>query len=182
MTEFVVLVDENDKQIGTEEKLKAHQDGGKLHRAISILLFNKDGQLLLQRRALSKYHAPGKWANTCCSHPRENEPVEEAAFRRLKEEMGFENTMEKVFEIIYKADVGNDLTEWEYDHIFFGMYNGNPIMPNPEEVSEYEWKTIEDIKEDIKNNPEKYAPWFVEILKKIEETKEKIPDKYQNFL
>ena len=168
LTEYVVLVDENDNEIGTEEKLKAHQNGGKLHRAISVFVFNTKGELLLQRRALTKYHAPGLWANTCCSHPRPGESVKDAAKRRVKEEMGFECEVEEMFALIYKADVGNGLTEYEYDHIFIGIWEGEP-KPNPEEVSEWKWVKIEEIEKDIKQKPEKYTPWFRIIFPKVME-------------
>ncbi len=168
LTEYVVLVDENDNEIGKEEKLKAHQNGGKLHRAISVFVFNTKGELLLQRRALTKYHAPGLWANTCCSHPRPGESVKDAAKRRVKEEMGFECEVEEMFALIYKADVGNGLTEYEYDHIFIGIWEGEP-NPNPEEVSEWKWVKVEEIEKDIKQNPEKYTPWFRIIFPKVME-------------
>ncbi len=168
LPEFVVLVDENDKEIGVEEKLKAHQNGGKLHRAISVFIFNSKGELLLQRRALEKYHAPGLWANTCCSHPRPGESVEQAAKRRIKEEMGFECEVKEIFSMIYKADVGNGLTEYEYDHVFIGFWEGEP-MPNPKEVCEWKWASLEEIERDMKENPEKYAPWFRIIFPKVAE-------------
>ncbi len=164
--EYVVLVDENDREIGIEEKIKAHENGGKLHRAFSIFIFNKNGKMLLQRRALTKYHAPGLWSNTCCSHPRPGEEVEKAAHRRLREEMGFDCELKWLFATIYKADVGNGLTEWEYDHVFIGTFDGEP-EPNPEEVCEWKWISIEELVEDVKKKPEKYTPWFRILLPKV---------------
>lgn len=168
IAEYVVLVDENDNEIGKEEKIKAHENGGKLHRAISVFIFNPKGELLLQRRALTKYHAPGLWANTCCSHPRPKESAEQAARRRLKEEMGFTCDVEEMFSLIYKADVGNGLTEYEYDHIFIGIWDGEP-EPNPEEVAEWKWESVENIEKELKENPEKFTPWFRIIFPKVVE-------------
>lgn len=166
--EYVVLVDENDNELGIMEKIQAHKHGGKLHRAISVFVFNSEGKLLLQRRALTKYHAPGLWANTCCSHPRPGEDALSAAKRRVKEEMGFECEVEEIFSVIYKADVGNGLTEYEYDHVFIGHWDGEP-EPNPEEVSDWEWKDLDEIKKDIEENSEKYAPWFRILFPKVYE-------------
>ncbi|MDE1868701.1 MAG: isopentenyl-diphosphate Delta-isomerase [Candidatus Micrarchaeota archaeon] len=155
----VVLVDENDNEIGLEEKLKAHQNGAKLHRAVSVLLFNSKGQLLMQRRALSKYHSQGKWANTCCSHPFPGEDNLAAAQRRLKEEMGVECRLKEAFHYTYKAEVGNGLTEHEYDHIFFGEFDGMP-KPNKDEVMDWKWMSLKDLRADMSRNPQNYAPWL----------------------
>ena len=108
--QMVVLVDDHDKEVGLEEKMKAHRNGGKLHRAISVLIFNKEGQTLLQQRADTKYHSSGLWANTCCSHPFKGESAIDAAHRRLEQEMGFDCELEEVFTFIYKVDVGSGLT------------------------------------------------------------------------
>jgi len=157
--EKVILVDEKDNEIGTEEKIKAHQNGGKLHRAFSIFIFNSQGQMLIHKRAKTKYHSPGLWTNACCSHPKPGESLKEAVHRRLKEEMGFDCELEEVFNFIYKADVGNGLTEWEFDHVFIGRFDGEP-KPSPEEVDEWKWMNIDELKKDIEQNPEKYTPWF----------------------
>ncbi|RLJ08892.1 MAG: isopentenyl-diphosphate delta-isomerase [Candidatus Aenigmatarchaeota archaeon] len=157
--EKVILVDEKDNEIGTEEKIKAHQNGGKLHRAFSIFIFNSQGQMLIHRRAAIKYHSPGLWTNACCSHPRPGESLKEAVHRRLKEEMGFDCELEESFSFIYKADVGNGLTEWEFDHVFTGRFDGEP-EPNPKEVDDWKWMNIDELKKDIEQNPEKYTPWF----------------------
>ena len=166
MSEKVILVDKNDNPVGVEEKLKAHQNGGKLHRAFSILVFNSKGELLIQRRAFTKYHCPGIWANTCCSHPRPNEETERAAHRRLKEECGFDTELKEKFSFIYEAHFDNGLTEKELDHVFIGYYDGE-VNPNPEEIDEMKWIGMEELKKDVKENPDKYAPWFKIILQKI---------------
>lgn len=156
--EHVILVDEADNEIGTEEKLKAHKEG-KLHRAFSIFVFNSEGKLLLQQRALSKYHCPGLWANTCCSHPRPNETVEAAAHRRLVEEMGFDCPLKEIFSFTYKAKFDNGLMEHEFDHILLGRFDGTP-KANPEEVESWKWVGIDELKQDINANPGRYAYWF----------------------
>ena len=163
--EQVILVDEKDKEIGLEEKIKAHKEG-KLHRAFSVFVFNQKGEMLLQRRALTKYHSGGLWTNTCCSHPRKGEDVDKAASRRLKEEMGFSCGLKEVFSFIYKTGFDNGLMEHEFDHVFVGAYESEPKI-NPEEVAEYKWVTMEDLLKDVKKNPQNYTFWFKEILKKV---------------
>lgn len=165
----VILVDENDNEIGIEDKLEAHEDGGKLHRAFSIFVFNDEGKLLIQRRADHKYHCPGKWANTCCSHPKPDEDVLKAAHRRIKEEMGFDCSMKELFSFQYKAEFDNGLTEKEIDHAILGKYNGNPD-PNPDEVGDWKWIDPDELILDMDKNPEKYTKWFKisieDVLKK----------------
>ena len=165
MEERVILVDENDRQIGTEEKMQAHREG-KLHRAFSIFIFNDEEKMLLQRRALSKYHSGGLWTNACCSHPRENESVEKAAHRRLKEEMGFDTEMDEVFSFTYFAELDKGLKEHEFDHVIFGNYFGK-IEPNPEEVDSFKWISLEELEADVKANPKNYTAWFVISLDKV---------------
>jgi len=162
--EKVILVDKKDNQIGVEEKLKAHQDS-KLHRAFSIFIFNAKGELLLQQRASTKYHTPSLWTNTCCSHPRVGELIQEAAERRLKEEMGISCELKRIFSFIYKAEFDNSLTEYEYDHVFVGEFEDEPVL-NPEEVDSYKWISIDELKKDVDQSPEKYTPWFKIILQK----------------
>jgi isopentenyl-diphosphate delta-isomerase len=157
MEDRVILVDENDKEIGSEEKLEAHKTG-KLHRAFSIFTFNSKGEMLLHRRARAKYHSGGMWSNTCCSHPRVGEPLKEAVHRRLVEEMGFDCDLKEAFYFIYRAEVGN-LTEHELDHVFVGEYDGE-VIPDPEEVEDYKWVTIESLREDMQKYPEAYTEWF----------------------
>lgn len=162
---LVVLVDEQDRELGTAEKLQAHSNGGKLHRAVSVLIFNGRGETLLQRRAQNKYHSGGLWSNTCCTHPAPGETAEAAARRRLREEMGFETPLREVFEFTYRADVGNGLTEWEYDHVFVGIYDGR-VEPDPSEVSEYRWVGLEELRQDMRRSPEKYTKWFLILMEK----------------
>ena len=160
--EYVILVDEYDNQIGVEEKIKAHRDA-RLHRCFSILIFNDKKELLIQQRAFSKYHCGGLWANSCCSHPRPGESTEDAAERRLMEELGFTTSLREKFRFIYKAEFDNGLTEHEFDHVFVGDYN-KEIIPDPGEVADYKWVSVEELKEDVFNNPKKYSPWFRIIL------------------
>ena len=124
--EEVVLVDEQDKPVGVMEKMQAHREG-KLHRAFSVFIFNDKGEMLLQQRAFNKYHSAGLWTNACCSHPKPNETTETAAARRLNEELGFKTSLEKLFDFTYKASFENGLTEYEFDHVFSGIYNGEII-------------------------------------------------------
>lgn len=162
----VILVDENDVQIGTEKKLRAHQNGGKLHRAFSIFIFNSKGETLLQQRAHTKYHAPLMWANACCSHPFPGESIMKASRRRLQEELGFDCPLEEKFSFTYREPVGNSLTEYEFDHVMFGMYEGE-IRPNPEEVETVKWISLEDLSEDIIENSSDYAPWLRVCLDRV---------------
>lgn len=161
--ENVVLITEQDEPIGLMEKQEAHV-AGVLHRAFSVFIFNDKGELLIQQRAFEKYHTPGKWTNTCCSHPRDGETYEEGAIRRLQEEMGFTCPIEYLFNFIYKADVGQGLTEHELDYVFKGVYSEEPVI-NPEEVAAYKWIDFDELQQDVQNNPEEYTPWFKIILK-----------------
>lgn len=167
--ELVILVDENDNQVGLMEKMEAHEKG-LLHRAFSVFLFNAQGEMLLHQRALSKYHSGGLWTNACCSHPRDNETTIAAAHRRLEEEMGFDCEIEEVFHFVYKSKLDNDLTEHELDHVFIGQYEGE-ITPNPEEVESYKYISIPALSKDVKENPENYTEWFKicleEVLKRV---------------
>lgn len=163
---YVILVDGNDNQIGIEEKIKAHSNGARLHRALSIFVFNKKGETMLQRREAHKYHSQRKWSNTCCSHQMPGEDSISAAHRRLKEEMGFDCEMREVFTFKYHADVGNGLTEREYDHIIFGFYNEEP-RPNKNEVEGWRWVSLERLKEEIKKNPEAFTPWLRLMVDKV---------------
>jgi len=163
--EKVILVDKNDEEIGAEEKIKAHHEG-KLHRAFSIFVFNSKGQLLLQRRAKMKYHSGSLWTNTCCSHPRLGEPLEQATHRRLKEEMGFDCELKEIFSFTYKAKLDNNLFENEYDHVFIGKFDGEPI-PNTEEVDEWKWVNLKELKKDIQKNPDNYSYWLRASIDKI---------------
>jgi len=163
---LLILVDEHDNPIGTAEKMEAHMNGGKLHRAFSIFVFNDKGETLLQKRAMTKYHSQGKWSNTCCSHPYVGDTLLGAAHRRLKEEMGFDCDLSEVFSFTYTADVGNGLTEKEYDHIIFGKYNGEPHI-NKEEASDYKWVSLDELKKDIEKNPDNYTAWLRICIDKV---------------
>ncbi|MGO4911443.1 isopentenyl-diphosphate Delta-isomerase [Leeuwenhoekiella sp. W20_SRS_FM14] len=163
--ELVILVDENDQQVGLMPKMEAHEKA-LLHRAFSVFVFNENKELMLQRRALHKYHSPGLWTNTCCSHQREGESNIAAGKRRLMEEMGFVTELEESISFIYKAPFDNGLTEHEFDHILLGNYEGLPNL-NPDEVSEWKWMSLEDIKLDMISNPDVYTEWFKIIFDKF---------------
>ncbi len=163
--EFVVLVNQNDEQIGLMAKLEAHEKA-LLHRAFSVFVLNEKNEIMLQQRAKDKYHSPLLWTNTCCSHQRENESNLEAGKRRLEEEMGFVTPLVELFSFIYKAPFDNGLTEHELDHVMIGYYNENPVI-NREEVESWKWMSIEDIKSDMLLNPMIYTEWFKIIFEKF---------------
>lgn len=163
--EQVVLVNENDEKIGLMPKQEAHVKGV-LHRAFSVFIFNDKNELMLQQRALHKYHTPGLWANTCCSHQRDGESSLEAGKRRLMEEMGFTTDLEERTTFIYKAPFDNGLTEHELDHILVGSYEEDPEI-NPDEVASWKWMDLELVRKDIKDNPDIYTPWFKIIFDKF---------------
>jgi isopentenyl-diphosphate delta-isomerase len=156
--EEVVLVNENDEAIGVEEKLKAHLLGA-LHRAFSVFIFNSDGQLLLQKRASTKYHSRGLWSNTCCGHPRPGESTERASRRRLYEEMGFDCEVREVFDFIYHAELDNGLFEHEYDHVLVGRFDGEP-NPSRYEVDDWKWVGLPELRLDVQQNPDAFTYWF----------------------
>jgi len=163
--EKVILVNENDEQIGLMPKLEAHEKGV-LHRAFSVFILNSKQELMLQQRAMHKYHSPGLWTNTCCSHQRDGESNIEAGKRRLSEEMGFTTDLQESVSFIYKAPFDNGLTEHEFDHVLLGNYEGDPVI-NPEEVADWKWMPIEKVKEDIQQKPELYTAWFQIIFEKF---------------
>jgi len=160
----VILVNEKDEPIGLMPKMEAHEKG-LLHRAFSVFVFNDKNELMLQQRALSKYHSPGLWTNTCCSHQREGESNIQAGKRRLQEEMGFTTNLKDTMAFIYKAPFDNGLTEHEFDHILVGNFNDLPNL-NPQEVSAWKWMKLEEVKTDMKNHPERYTEWFKIIFDK----------------
>jgi isopentenyl-diphosphate Delta-isomerase len=161
----VVLVDENDLPMGVMEKLEAHRKG-LLHRAFSVFVFNDKGQLLLQRRALGKYHSGGLWTNSCCSHPGPGEDVREAAERRLKEEMGFSVPLKFFKSFTYKADLENGLIEHEFDHVFIGHYSDAPT-PDPAEVAEWKYVAMDDLVSDMQATPSSYTVWLTIIMPEL---------------
>lgn len=160
---LIALVNNNDEIVGYEDKLKVHQDG-LLHRAFSIIVFNINNEILLQKRASTKYHSPGLWTNTCCSHLPKNQRFYVYMRNRLKDEMGLDCELEFKFKFTYKAEFPNGLIEHETDHVYFGYWNGTPEI-NPEEADDYKWISIKDLKKDMNINPENYTYWFKEILK-----------------
>lgn len=166
--EKVILVNDKDEQIGLMPKMEAHEKG-LLHRAFSVFVFNDKNELMLQQRAHSKYHSPGLWTNTCCSHQREGENNITAGRRRLQEEMGFTTDLQDTISFIYKAPFDNGLTEHEFDHILVGKFNENPRL-NPDEAAAYKWLTLEEVKEDMRKNPDIYTEWFKIIFDKYYQT------------
>ena len=165
MIEYVLLVDEEDNEIGVMEKMQAHEEA-LLHRAISIFIFNDKDELLLQKRAAVKYHSPLLWTNTCCSHPRPGEILIDAANRRLREEMNMACNLTYEFSFTYKAVLDKGLTEHEFDHVFFGLSNELPV-PNPEEVADWKYMSFAAIDEDMAAHPDAYTTWFKLMLEKI---------------
>ena len=163
--EQVILVNENDEQIGLMPKMEAHEKA-LLHRAFSVFVFNNNSELMLQQRAANKYHSPLLWTNTCCSHQRDGESNLEAGVRRLEEEMGFVCDLEEKTSFIYKAPFDNGLTEHELDHVMVGYYSDDPKI-NKEEVESFKYMTVEEVKEDMALKPETYTEWFKIIFEKF---------------
>ncbi len=158
--EEVILVDETDRAIGFEEKIQAHRNGGQLHRAFSVFIFDGRGRMLLQKRSTRKYHFGGLWTNACCGHPRRGEQVEDAAHRRMLEEIGFDTHLTEVHTFMYVAeDTNSDLTEREFDHVFVGQFDGF-AKPQPDEIDELRWVRCEELQADLTANPDHYTPWF----------------------
>jgi isopentenyl-diphosphate delta-isomerase len=174
MIEQVILVDEHDREIGIDEKLAAHE-AGKLHRAVSVFVFDGRGNMLIQQRAVTKYHSGGLWSNTCCSHPRPGEANEQAVHRRLREEMGFDCLLEPAFNFVYKSRLTNDLWEHEYDHVFVGRFDGTPV-PDSDEVHDWRWVDIDHLVGDAGAHPEEYTVWFKLALEKFRERGSFYPD------
>ncbi len=164
MSDYVVLVDAQDRPLGTEEKLQAHLDA-RLHRAFSVFVFNTRGEMMLQQRAHQKYHSAGLWSNTCCSHPRPGETVEAAAHRRLQEELGFDCPIERLFGFTYKVALEKGLYEHEYDHVLIGEFDGTPVL-NSDEVVDWKWMDPEDVMRDVERRPEQYTHWFKHVLQR----------------
>ena len=165
MNEMVILVDKHDNQLGLMEKIEAHKKAV-LHRAFSVFILNDNNELLIQQRALSKYHSPALWTNTCCSHPRDGESVLDAGARRLKEEMGFETKLDSLLSFVYRAKFDNGLTEHEFDHVLFGYYNDDPSI-NKLEVMDWKWVNLDFLKNDIIASSELYTIWFKIIFEKF---------------
>lgn len=158
MDQKLILVDEQNNITGYGEKMEVHQQGH-LHRAFSIFVVNAEDQLMLQKRALEKYHSGGLWANTCCSHPLKGEDREDTIHKRLKNEMGFDCDLKPFFQFIYRAELDNDLIEYELDQVYIGYYDNSPV-PNPDEVCDWKWMDIEKLKVDLEQSPESYVYWL----------------------
>ncbi|NCC98080.1 MAG: isopentenyl-diphosphate Delta-isomerase [Bacteroidia bacterium] len=166
MFEKVILIDKNDNPIGEMEKLEAHQKA-LLHRAVSVFIFNSNHKLLIQKRAPIKYHSPGLWTNTACTHPFPNESNEAAIIRRLKEEMGITlSHVTEIFHFIYNEQLENGLTEHEFDHVFIGFSDELPVL-NHDEVSDFDYVAINDILEQVKISPQNYTVWFKKIFERV---------------
>ncbi len=163
----LILVDENDVPVGTIDKMEAHQKA-LLHRAFSVFIFNDKQEMLLQQRAVNKYHSGGLWTNACCSHPYFNEETLAAAEKRLQEEMGFTTPLTKAFEFVYKAAFDNGLTEYEYDHVFTGTYDGK-VIPDVNEVADYCFMPLESIENAIHQHPHIYTEWFKIAFPKLQQ-------------
>jgi isopentenyl-diphosphate delta-isomerase len=161
--EHVILVDENDNEVGTMEKMEAHRKGV-LHRAFSILLFDETGRMLIQKRANDKYHSGNLWTNACCSHPLPGESLDQAARRRLREELGIEGNPEHRYSFIYRAELDDNVIEHELDHVFVGTFDGTPEI-NEEEISDWKYVKMDWLKEDINRNPDAYTEWFKIIIR-----------------
>ncbi|PSQ97633.1 MAG: isopentenyl-diphosphate Delta-isomerase [Bacteroidetes bacterium SW_9_63_38] len=163
MSTRVVLVNEDGQPTGTTEKLRAHTEGRR-HRALSVFVFDTEGRLLLQQRTPEKYHSGGLWSNTCCSHPRPDELPEEAARRRLREEMGFACSLTPLFHFTYHASVGDGLVEYEYDHVFVGRVTTADIRPDPTEVADWAWTAPTALRANLQAAPHQYTVWFRRLL------------------
>ena len=163
--EEIILVDENDNQIGSGEKLQVHKDG-KLHRAFSVYVFNSKGELMMQKRHPQKYHSGGLWANTCCSHPRLGESLDHAVHRRLKEEMGFDCELTEKAQLIYKVELDNGITEHEYLHVYVGHYDKDPVI-NEDGATDFKWISVDDLRKELSENGDAYAYWPKVTLDKI---------------
>ncbi len=169
--EQVILVDENDREIGTMEKMEAHHKSA-LHRAVSVFIVNSKGEWLLQQRALDKYHSKGLWTNTCCSHPRPGETNHETAMRRLQEEMGMKTELEELFSFIYCEKLENNLSEHELDHVFVGTSDKPPNI-NTDEVLNWKYVSYDELRKDISKHPENYTVWFLKIVERVNKYLEK---------
>jgi isopentenyl-diphosphate delta-isomerase len=166
VSEYVIVVDDGDREVGRAEKLLAHLTA-RLHRAVSVFVFDADGRMLLQRRAGAKYHSAGLWSNTCCGHPRPGESAVDAAQRRLQEEMGFSCTLTRVCTVRYHLDVGGGLAEHEYDHVFVGLFDGSPA-PDPDEVHDWRWIDRTSLRRALEHEPAQFTPWFSVVLEQLE--------------
>lgn len=166
MSSHIVLVNEEDRPIGTADKLRAHREGW-LHRALSVFVFDSAGRLLMQKRSRQKYHSGELWSNTCCSHPYPKESPAVAVRRRLHEEMGFTCELSPVLDFTYRAPVGDGLTEHEYDHVFAGRVDDVAIQPDPAEVADWGWVPVSTLRTTLKANPSRYTVWFRRLFERV---------------
>lgn len=175
--EELILVDEDDNVVGYDEKLAVHENGGRLHRAFSIFIYNSAGEMLLQQRAASKYHFGGLWTNACCSHPRRGETLADAVHRRLEFELGFDTELREVCSFVYRSeDPESGLVEHEYDHVFVGRHDGEP-RPHPEEVGAWRWVDVARLRREIQQEPGRFTPWFQLALDELDrQADEPTPD------
>lgn len=162
----VILVNEQDEEVGVMEKMEAHRKAV-LHRAFSVFIFNSRGEMLLHQRAFSKYHSGGLWTNACCGHPSPGEETADAAARRLGEEMGFTTQLEELFDFTYRSAFDNGLTEYELDHVFYGIWDA-PVFPAKEEVNDFCYLSLDEIKSSMAINPQKFTVWFRIIFPRVE--------------
>ena len=165
LRELVVLVDESGRELGTATKLSVHVSG-RLHRAVSVFVFDGEGRALLQRRAAGKYHSGSLWSNTCCGHPRPGEPPVAAAYRRLREEIGVRCPLAPAFSFVYHTALENGLIEHEHDEVFVGRFDGTPV-PCPQEVEDWSWVTADELIEDVAVHPSRYSAWFPIALREL---------------
>jgi isopentenyl-diphosphate delta-isomerase len=166
MTDEIILVDDRDNDIGSEEKELCHRLPVKLHRAFSIFIFNGERQMIIQKRSTAKKTWPGFWSNACCSHPRKGEDLSEATLRRLQEELGFTCPLQHIFTFRYNADYSTEFGESEIDHVFIGQFDGE-VKPNGDEIDDWQFISFDVLSRDVAGNPEKYTPWFKEALPEV---------------
>ena len=169
MNDSLILVDLNDNEIGCATKTEAHEKG-LLHRAFSVFLYKKTGQklyMLIHQRAEGKYHSSGLWTNSCCSHPRQGESINEAVHRRLREELGVSAQAKEIFSFVYYHRFTPKCTEYEFDHVLIGEFDSEVKDYCKSEISDVRWISFDELKEGVKNSPEMYTPWFIIALRKV---------------
>lgn len=166
MSDEIILVNHRDKTLGYGEKDSCHRTPAKLHRAFSIFIVNRSGQMLIQKRAAVKKTWPGFWSNACCSHPRKNESLKEAVHRRMAEELGFTCPLDHIFSFHYEATYNSEFGENEIDHVFVGQFDGE-VLPNHDEIEAWEFVAIDDLLRSVRNDPQQYTPWFRKAIGRV---------------
>ena len=164
--EQVILVDNEDNEIGMKEKMECHMNPVALHRAISVIILNSNDQMMITKRAAGKKTWPDFWSNACCSHPRSGEAPEAAAKRRMQEELGFTTGLDLLFKFVYEAKFNSEWGEHELDHVFLGYYDGE-VNVDPKEIEDYKFVDIDELRSDMEKHPEKYTPWFKLMFKRV---------------